>query len=79
MPWRSQAKKDVEACEKLRGAGKRAEIRRYPNGGTHLETGIASKGARRTEGTETSKYLQEKKSTEISRVAASEIESAVYN
>src|SRR6266487_2373034 len=34
MPWRSQAKKDVAACEKLRGAGKRAMIRRYPNGET---------------------------------------------
>ena len=26
--------KDVAACEKLRGAGKRALIRRYPNGET---------------------------------------------
>jgi len=34
MPWRSQAMKDVAACEKLRGAGKRALIRRYPNGET---------------------------------------------
>ena len=34
MPWRSQAKKDVAACEKLRGAGKRAMIRRCPNGET---------------------------------------------
>src|SRR5438128_11636612 len=35
MPWRSQAMKDVAACEKLRGAGKRALIRRCPNGETH--------------------------------------------
>src|SRR4026207_2206947 len=35
MPWRLQAMKDVAACEKLRGAGKRALIRRYPNGETH--------------------------------------------
>jgi hypothetical protein len=34
MPWRSQAMKDVAACEKLRGAGKRALIRRCPNGET---------------------------------------------
>ena len=34
MPRRLQAKKDVAACEKLRGAGKRALIRRYPNGET---------------------------------------------
>jgi hypothetical protein len=34
MPWRLQAKKDVAACEKPRGAGKRALIRGYPNGET---------------------------------------------
>ena len=36
MPWRLQAMKDVEACEKLRGAGKQALIRRYLNGETRL-------------------------------------------
>jgi hypothetical protein len=36
MPWRLQAMKDVEACEKLRGAGKQALIRRCPNGETRL-------------------------------------------
>ena len=35
MPWRCQAKKDVQACEKLRGAGNEALIRRCPNGETH--------------------------------------------
>ena len=35
MPWRLQAMKGVVACEKLRGAGKRALIRRCPNGETH--------------------------------------------
>ena len=35
MPWRLQAMKDVEAYEKLRGAGKRTLIRRFPNGETH--------------------------------------------
>lgn len=34
MPWQSKATKDVEACEKLRGAGKQALIRRYLNGET---------------------------------------------
>jgi hypothetical protein len=34
MPWRSQAMKDVQACEKLRGAGNEAMIRRYLNGET---------------------------------------------
>jgi hypothetical protein len=35
MPWRPQAMKDVAACEKLRGAGKQALIRRSLNGETH--------------------------------------------
>ena len=35
MPWRLQATKDVIACDKLRGAGKLALIRRFPNGETH--------------------------------------------
>ena len=35
MPWRLQAKKDVQACEKLWGAGKLALIQRCPNGETH--------------------------------------------
>ena len=36
MPWQSEAMKDVETCEKLRGVGKQTLIRRYPNGETHL-------------------------------------------
>ena len=36
MPWRQKAMKDVVACDKLRGAGKYASIRRFPNGETHL-------------------------------------------
>jgi len=35
MSWRQEAMKDVVTCEKLRGAGKQAEIRRCPNGATH--------------------------------------------
>ncbi len=35
MPWRQKAMKDVVACDKLRGAGKYALIRRFPNGETH--------------------------------------------
>ena len=35
MPWQSEAKKDVIACEKLRGGGKYPLIRRFLNGGTH--------------------------------------------
>ena len=36
MPWQSEAKKDVIACEKLRGGGKYPVIRRCLNGETHL-------------------------------------------
>ena len=62
--------KDVVACEKSRGACKLALIRECPNGETHHASGIPQ--GRRTQGTETSKYLQEKKSTEIPLVVASE-------
>ena len=75
MPWRLQAMKDVVACEKLRGAGKRALIRRCPNGETHSEMSIPQ--GKRTRRTETSKYPEEKKSTEIPKVVASEIGGAM--
>jgi hypothetical protein len=42
MPRRQEAMKDVVACDKLRGAGKQALIRRFPNG----ETRPASAGHR---------------------------------
>jgi len=34
MPRRSEAMKDVETCDKLRGAGKQALIRGFLNGET---------------------------------------------
>jgi len=34
MPWEYWPKKDVEACDKPRGAGKQALIRGFPNGET---------------------------------------------
>jgi hypothetical protein len=40
MPWRSEAKKDVSSCDKLRGAAKKALIRRFPNGVTHLLSSV---------------------------------------
>ena len=69
--------KDVVACDTLRGAGKQALIRRFPNGETrpfrslHTEY-IGSESD--TWGTEISKYPEEKKSTEISLVVTSEKE-----
>src|SRR5437667_291712 len=53
MPWRSQAMKDVAACVKPRGAGKRALIRGCPNGETRparardLEIVVRRRGAGR--------------------------------
>jgi len=35
MPWQSEAMKDVLTCDKVRGAGKWALIRTFPNGETH--------------------------------------------
>ena len=57
MPWHQEAMKDVGACDKLRGAGKRAMIRRCPNGETrHPSWGVTAQ-AELTQGTEPSKYL----------------------
>jgi len=42
MPWRQKAMKDVEVCEKPRGADKQALIRGYPNGETHHISGIGT-------------------------------------
>ena len=76
MPWQSEAMKDVVACEKLRGGGKQPLIRRSLNGETHPTCWVSLSWIhrvwRRTRGTETSKYPEEKKSTEIPSVAASE-------
>ena len=77
MPWHQTAMKDVAGCDKPRGAAKQALIRGFPNGATHPSSegypfaeyiGIG----RRTQGIETSQYLEEQKSTEIPSVAASE-------
>jgi hypothetical protein len=35
MPWRRKAMKDVDSCDKPRGAAKQALIRGFLNGGTH--------------------------------------------
>ena len=69
--------KDVVACDMLREAGKQASIRRSPNEETRLVKnqslpGECIAGTERTQGTETSKYLEEKKKTLIPSVAASE-------
>ena len=49
-------------------------IRRCPNGATHHAEGVvpSRKGEEQTQGTETSKYLEEEKTTVIAPVVASE-------
>jgi hypothetical protein len=35
MPWHQELMKDVDGCDKPRGAAERALIRGFPNGETH--------------------------------------------
>ena len=73
MPWFSEAKKDVTSCENLRGGANIRYIRRYPNGATPPVEGRRSRFiGRRTRGTETSKYPEEKKTIVIPPVVAIE-------
>jgi hypothetical protein len=65
---------------KAAGSCKEALIRGYPNGATHPDISVLgylpSNRGRRTRGTETSKYPEDKKTIVISQVVASERESA---
>ena len=81
MPWQRQAMKDVASCDKLREAAHRRYIRRSPNGET-LPSNPRERpaeyigGYEQTQGSEPSQYLEENKSNEIPKVAASEIGTA---
>ena len=73
MPWLSEATKDVTSCDKpRRGANtlRPADFRMGQPAGS--DSGIPLKGGRRTRGTETSQYPEEKKITMIPQVVASE-------
>ncbi len=77
MSWHREATKDVVACDKPGEAGKQALIPGFLNretglGKTQSLPGECIARVERTQGTETSKYLQEKKETSIPSVAASE-------
>ena len=77
MPRHQEAMKDAATCEKLRGTGsecRSVDVRMGKPGRRHgLSSSAEYIGRRkRTEGTETSKYLQEKKSIETPLVVASE-------
>ena len=71
MPRHESAMKDVASCEKLRGAAserRSGDVRM----GKPVRGHTLSPEREPTQGTETSKYLQEEKSNEIPLVAASE-------
>ncbi len=69
MPWRQEAMKDVEACDKPRLVGKQAVSRDVrmgkPNQLRWLPYTEYIGVWKLTRGTETSQYPEEKKSTEI--------------
>ena len=79
MSWRQEAMKDVGTCDKPREAGNQAVILGFLNGETRLVLRAGHRQpecielSRRTQRTETSKYLKENKETSIPSVAASEI------
>ena len=71
MPRHVSAMKDVASCDKPRGAASKrrsGDVRMGKPTGSHIPVPEREP----TQGTETSKYLEEKKSKEIPSVAASE-------
>ena len=71
MPRVWEAMKDVVSCDKLRGDAHDRYIRRFPNGTTYHAEGVILE-REPTPRTETSKYREEKKTTVIPWVVASE-------
>ena len=81
MPWHWEAMKDVVSCEKLRGTASKCrsvDVRMGKPGWSNVQSSISEFIAYRrgTRGTETSKYPKEEKTKVISRVVASEMETA---
>ena len=72
MPRVWEAMKDVVSCDKLRGDAHDRYIRRFPNGTTQHTEGVLLE-REPTPRTETSKYREEKKTTVIPWVVASEM------
>ena len=60
MPWLTEAMKDVISCDKLRIGANACLTRRSPNGATRQVEDLSSE-RKLTQGTETSKYLEEQK------------------
>jgi hypothetical protein len=76
--WAHGGEEGRGKLREARGSGTHAVIPRWPNGATRpsVRTVIRFSDRRRTRGTETSQYLEEEKSTEMSGVAASETDPA---
>ena len=72
MPWLVEAMKDVLGCDKPRGAAKKLWSGDFRMGQPSMERFMLPYGGR-TQGSETSQYLKEKRSTDIPKVAASEM------
>ena len=72
MPRPEEAMKDVLSCDKPRGAAKKLWSEDFRMGQPGMAR-VMSLFGERTWGSETSQYPQEKKSTEIPLVAASEM------
>ncbi len=77
MPWHKKATKGVVSCDKPRGGANSLRSGDFRMGQPFRRNGRKSSAeyigrVKLTEGTETSKYLQEQKTTVIPQVAASE-------
>ena len=72
--WAHGGEEGRGKLRKARGSGTHALIPRWPNGETRrvATSVIWSQDRKRTQGTETSQYLEEEKSIEMPGVAASE-------
>src|SRR5215211_5717415 len=72
--WAHGGEEGRGKLREARGSGTHAVIPRWPNGATRppAMAVIPAQAGKRTQGTETSQYLEEEKSTEMSGVAASE-------
>ena len=79
MPWLLEAMKDVISCDKLRGGANNLRSEDLRMGKPDTLKTYHPVYRRLTQGTETSKYLEEKKTIVIPIVAASELGRAQTN
>ena len=71
--WAHEGEEGRGKLRKARGSRTQALSPRWPNGATRLDASpVTVLKTERTEGTETSQYLEEEKSIEMPGVAASE-------